>query len=150
MEYSRFYALFKLLPKEFDPDEMKSVLVGDASGGRTTSLRELTREEYRSLCERMDELVGQRKMLRKQRSVVLRKMTAMGIDTSDWANVDRFCTQPRIAGKAFRYLDYTELCALARKLNAIDHKRVVHGRPLPTAHVVVMPQDLNTSNQIPS
>ncbi len=148
MDYSRFYALFKLLPKQLDEDELKRVLVSDASVGRTTSLRELTREEYRALCDRLEEQVGQRKMLRKQRSVVLRLMTSLGIDTSDWANVDGFCMKARIAGKPFRYLDYTDLCVLTRKLHAIAHKRPAR---VPTAApVLVMPSNFNTSYQIPS
>lgn len=124
MDYSRFYALFKLLPKYGNDEEQKSQLVLQVSGGRTTSLRELHLHEYNALCNMLDDRVGQRELLRKRRSAVLRQMTAMGIDTSDWGNVDKFCLQPRIAGKAFRYLDIAELSELSRKLHAIEHKRI--------------------------
>ena len=150
MEYSKFYAYFKLLPKTGDEEDIKNELVSSISQGRTTSLRELSRAEYDLLLVKLDQMVWeQRKMLRKQRSVVLRLMTAIGLDTSEWANIDNFCRQPRIAGKFFRFLDYQELVALERKLRAIKSKRPSHSSDQPTANVLVLPQGLNI-NQLPS
>jgi len=78
-------------------------------------------------------------------------MTAIGLDTSEWANIDNFCRQPRIAGKFFRFLDYQELVALERKLRAIKSKRPSHSSDHPTANVLVLPQGLNINlNQLPS
>ena len=152
MEYSKFFAYFKLLPKTGDEEDIKNELVSSISQGRTTSLRELSRAEYDLLLLKLDQMIWeQRKMLRKQRSVVLRLMTAIGLNTSEWANIDNFCRQPRIAGKFFRFLDYEELVALERKLRAIKGKRSAHSSDQPTANVLVLPQGLNiTLNQLPS
>ena len=152
MEYSKFYAYFKLLSKTGDEEDIKNELVSSISQGRTTSLRELSRAEYDLLLLKLDQMVwDHRKMLRKQRSVVLRLMTAIGLDTSEWANIDNFCMQPRIAGKVFRFLDCQELVALERKLRAIKSKRPSHSPDQPTANVLVLPQGLNINlNQLPS
>lgn len=123
MNYSRFYSLFAKLPKYGDDDDQKAQLVSEISQGRTTSLRELSQQEYNSLCRLLEERMGIRDNLRRRRSALLRQMQQMGIKTHDWQVVDQFCLQPRIAGKPFRYLSLTELTALSRKLHAIDHKR---------------------------
>lgn len=123
MNYSRFYALFAKLPKYGDDEEQKAQLVDEISHGRTTSLRELSCQEYNALCRLLEERMGIRENLRRRRSAVLKQMTAMGIKTSDWQAVDQFCLQPRIAGKPFRYLNLVELNALSRKLHAIERKR---------------------------
>ena len=123
MNYSRFYSLFAKLPKYGDDDDQKAQLVSEISQGRTTSLRELSQQEYNSLCYLLEERMGIRDNLRRRRSALLRQMQQMGIKTHDWQAVDAFCLQPRIAGKPFRYLSLAELTALSRKLHAIDHKR---------------------------
>lgn len=46
----------------------------------------------------------------------------MGIDTSDWARVNDFCRNPRIAGKAFSQISSDELEQLAVKLRSIRRK----------------------------
>ncbi len=149
MNFSRFYAIFRLLPKYGDDEDLKVRLVLDASGGRTTSLRELTAEEYRLLCESIDRRVEQREILRRKRSAVLRQMTDMGIDTRDWAKVDSLCQQPRIAGKPFRYLDIAELGDLSRKLHAIARKRPRGGAPTPKVEVFLLDPEA-TLNRFPS
>ena len=123
MNYSIFYSLFAKLPKYGDDDDQKAQLVSEISHGRTTSLRELSQQEYNSLCSLLEERMGIRDNLRRRRSALLRQMQQMGIKTHDWKAVDAFCLQTRIAGKPFRYLGLTELTALSRKLRAIDKKR---------------------------
>ena len=49
-------------------------------------------------------------------------MQKMGIDTSDWARVNDFCRNPRIAGKAFSQISSDELEQLAVKLRSIRRK----------------------------
>jgi hypothetical protein len=148
MNYSRFYTLFAKLPKYGDDDEQKAQLVDEISHGRTTSLRELTYQEYNALCRLLEERMGIRENLRRRRSAVLKQMTAMGINTSDWQVVDQFCLQPRIAGKAFRYLNMVELNALSRKLHAIEHKRLYqHYQPKVSLQYCQLPFN---SQQLPS
>ena len=101
MNYSRFYSLFAKLPKYGDDDDQKAQLVSEISQGRTTSLRELSQQEYNSLCYLLEERMGIRDNLRRRRSALLRQMQQMGIKTHDWQAVDAFCLQPRIAGKPF-------------------------------------------------
>ena len=60
--------------------------------------------------------------MRQKRSVVLYLMLRLGIDTSDWARVDAYCMDPRIAGKKFRKLTEEELDTVAIKLRLIKRK----------------------------
>lgn len=50
--YARFYVLLNRLPTE-DREELKASLVGQYTGGRTESLREMTDKEYDAMCEAM-------------------------------------------------------------------------------------------------
>lgn len=148
MNYSRFYSLFAKLPKYGDDDDQKAQLVSEISQGRTTSLRELSQQEYNSLCSLLEERMGIRDNLRRRRSALLRQMQQMGIKTHDWQVVDQFCLQPRIAGKAFRYLNMVELNALSRKLHAIEHKRLYqHYQPKVSLQYCQLPFN---SQQLPS
>lgn len=122
--YARFYSLLKKLP-----GADKETLVEQYTNGRTTSLRETTRQEYDRMCRDMeretgyDEFVeGIRRQLRRKRSEVLKLMQQIGIDTTSWNRVNAFCKDARIAGKAFRHISIDELEALAVKLRAIKRK----------------------------
>lgn len=56
-------------------------------------------------------------------------MQQLGIDTTDWNRVDRFCSDTRIAGKAFRHISIDELEALAVKLRTIARKGGLKAHP---------------------
>ena len=125
--YARFYTLLKKMP-----GADKETLVEQYTNGRTSSLRETTRQEYDRMCRDMeretgcDEFVeGIRRQLRRKRSVCLKLMQQLGIDTTDWNRVNAFCEDARIAGKAFRHISIDELEALAVKLRAIKRKKEV-------------------------
>ena len=129
--YARFYTLLKKMP-----GADKETLVSQYTDGRTTSLRETTRQEYDRMCRDMeretgyDEFVeGIRRQLRRRRSEVLKLMQQLGIDTTDWNRVDAFCEDVRIAGKAFRHISIDELEALAVKLRIIERKGGLKARP---------------------
>lgn len=124
--YARFYALLARLPGA-DKEE----LVYRFTDGRTTHLRQMTAEEYDSMCSRMEQLAGYderraqwRQEMKRRRSAALHQMQLLGVDTADWGRVDKFCLQPRIAGKSFRELDGEELEALTRKLRIIRRKKM--------------------------
>ena len=102
--YSRLYAIAKA--KGIDLDEHKEVLVSQFTGGRTTSLRDMTPAEYEEMCECLHRT---------------------------FAAVNRFCMNSRIIGKPFGMLSVEELQALIPKLEAILRKprtvkpqRIVH------------------------
>ena len=97
--YARFYGLLKKLP-----GADKETLVYCTTCGRTTSLREMTSEEYDELCASMEELTGWKVQVKKARSVCLKLMQQAGIDTTDWQRINDFCRHPRIAGKEFARL----------------------------------------------
>ena len=127
--FARFYALFNKLPFNGDREEFKKSIVLQYTWNRTDSLREMTRLEYKTCCEGLEKLAGvderRQKMqeeLKYWRSVCLRLMQKMGIDTSDWARVNDFCRNPRIAGKAFSQISSDELEQLAVKLRSIRRK----------------------------
>lgn len=127
--FSRLYAIARA--KGIDLEEHKEVLVSQFTGGRTTSLREMTPVEYEEMCECLQtgKPVGEstteyREQLRRARSAVLNRMQRLGVDTADrsFAPVNEFCLDPRIAGKPFGMLSIEELERLVPKLEAILRK----------------------------
>lgn len=126
--YHRFYASLNRLPGG-DREDLKEALVSSYTNGRTTSLREMTEAEYKTMCAALEQKVNpdaralyiqERK---RRRSSALHQLQLYGVDTTDWNKVNAFCEQPRIAGKPFRDLDSEELEALTRKMRAIIRKR---------------------------
>lgn len=124
MNYARFYALLKKL-KGAD----KETLVYQFTNGRTVHLRQMTEAEYGTMCREMERVAGydeRREAMRREqkrwRSTCLKLMQQLGIDTSDWARVDDFCRDARIAGKPFARISQPELEALSVKLRSIKRK----------------------------
>ena len=122
--YARFYTLLKKMP-----GAEKELLVSQYTNGRTTHLHETTMQEYNTMCRDMEQVAGYdermsdiRMELRRKRSVCLKLMQQLGIDTTDWTRVDNFCLHPRIAGKPFRQINIEELEVLSVKLRAIKRK----------------------------
>ena len=129
--YARFYALLKQLP-----GADKEILVEQYTGGRTTHLRQMTNKEYELMCSVMAQVAGYetrkealRKELRRKRSICLRLMQQLGIDTTDWTRVDDFCCHPRIAKKPFRKISLDEFDEVIKKLRMIKRKGGL--RPVP-------------------
>lgn len=123
--YARFYALLKQLPHAD-----KDTLVWQYTQGRTKSLKETSEWEYGVMCRDMERVVNndnkvalKQAALRKARSGVLHQLQIYGLDTTDWANVDAFCKNPRIAGKLFRELTITELNEVNKKIRVIIKKQ---------------------------
>lgn len=124
--FARFYKAFNALPYMGDKNELKEHLVRGVTGGRTTSLKEVTKREYEVLCQSIEEnlpkdpakelYIKERKRLR---SACLKQMQKMGIDTTDWGKVDAFCLKPTIRGKRFSDLSNEELRLFNRQLRAI-------------------------------
>lgn len=138
--FARFYASFNKLPYDGDREEFKKSIVMQYTWNRTDSLREMTSKEYDACCTRLKKLSGQgewlqklRQELRRQRSVCLKLMQKLGIDTSDWARVNDFCRHPRIAGKPFARITSEELEQLAVKLRSIQRKGGLKPRNEPEA-----------------
>ena len=118
--FARFYALFNKVPYYGDREEFKRAIVRQYTWNRTESLREMTRDEYNACCDALERLTGQdewrkklREELRFRRSVCLKLMQKIGVDTTDWARVNDFCRHPRIAGKPFAQIDTEGLEQLA-------------------------------------
>lgn len=127
--FARFYASFNKLPYAGDREELKKSIVLQYTWNRTDSLREMTRKEYHACCTTLEKLCGadecreqQREELRRQRSVCLKLLQQLGLDTTDWARVNDFCRHPRIAGKPFARITDEELARLAVKLRSILRK----------------------------
>lgn len=128
--FARFYGILKknyeFATKELG-DEFKEGLVSQFTNGRTTSLRDMTRKEYDRMCVELEVQTNQllravKDEQRKHRSLCLRLMQKLGIDTTDWVRVNAFCEDPRIAGKVFRRLSNEELDQLSVKLRTIERK----------------------------
>lgn len=127
--YAVFWTLFHNLPYEGDKQELKEYLVDRVTSGRTTSLRDTTRAEYKELCDHLAKMLAEIPMrkhriaLSRKRSEALRLMTTYGVDTQDWAKINRFCEDARIAGKPFAKLHFDDLATLSRKLRAMIGKK---------------------------
>ncbi|ETD21437.1 MULTISPECIES: hypothetical protein [Prevotellaceae] len=132
--FARFYGLLRYLSfgDNDQREEFKKSVVSQYTNGRTESLREIRRIEYDALCSALEDLTGMSTRekirqaryaeLKQRRSVCLKLMQRLGVDTTDWARVDDFCMHPRLAGKPFRKIDGEELEALAVKLRTIERK----------------------------
>ena len=145
--YARFYTLLKKMP-----GADKETLVEQYTNGRTTHLRETTQQEYNKMCRDMEQIAGYdermsdiRRELRRKRSVCLKLMQQLDIDTTDWDRVNAFCEDARIAGKAFRHISIDELEELAVKLRAIKRKKEVSPGSSEARGTVVM---LSVNNSI--
>lgn len=122
MNFGRFYSAFRRLKICGDPDDIKRGFVKQYTNGRTDSLKEMSRKEYVSLCVSLEEMNGSRDELKRRRSIVLKLMQELKVDTTDWAQINDFCRHPKIAGKSFRDLSIEELIELSTKLRGIKRK----------------------------
>lgn len=122
MNYSQFYALLKRMPYDGDREDLKEQLVLAASCGRTTSLRQLTHDEYTAMIRDMEQRGMNREELRRKRSACLKLMQQLGVDTTKWSRVNALCLDNRIAGKPFARLSIAELGSLQTKLRAISRR----------------------------
>lgn len=120
--FHRFYALLNRLHTEGGKEDFKETLVSSFTNGRTTSLREMSVKEYETMCSSLEEQTGWKSELKKKRSLCLKLIQQLGVDTSDWARVDNFCQHPRLAGKPFRKISVEGLQDLAVKLRIIKQK----------------------------
>ena len=120
--FARFYAAFNQLLCAGDREDMKRDFIRQWTGDRTDSLREMTMDEYKACCEDLERLTGRKDEQKVKRSLCLKLMQKLGIDTTDWTRVNSFCQDQRIAGKVFARLSNGELEALADKLRAIQRK----------------------------
>ncbi len=134
--FARFYQAFNRMPYSGDREDLKKQIVRQYTWNRTDSLREMSMKEYLDCCAGLEKLTGQnpeeekrnamkalyREGLRRHRSQALYWMQKIGVDTTDWDCINRFCESPRIAGKPFREFNTDELVVLVRKLRLIDRK----------------------------
>lgn len=126
--YSRFYGLLKKLSI---PTDERVGLIRQFTKGRTLSLREMSEVEYKTMCDALEDTLSgkvNRELeymnLKKKRSAVLHQMQKMGINTADWEVVNKYCQEPRIAGKVFRDLKAEDLDTLLIKLIMIHRKEI--------------------------
>lgn len=120
--FGRFYSAFHKLTIHGEPEEAKRQFVLQYTAGRTDSLREMTWKEYGDMCNGVESMSGTRDELKRRRSIVLKLMQELEVDTTDWAQINDFCRHPRIAGKPFGQLSIEELVELATKLRSIKRK----------------------------
>ena len=127
--FARFYTLLNRMPYVGDKEDLKRELVLQGTNGRTNSLREVSKKEYAAICEAMERVapVNDRdkfaEQLRKSRSVCLRLMQKIGVDTTSWRVVNDYCKSPKIAGADFRVLSIDDLDRLSLKLRMILKKQ---------------------------
>lgn len=120
--FGRFYSAFHKLTIHGEPADAKRQFVLQYTAGRTDSLKEMTRKEYIDLCIAIEGMNGTRDELKRRRSIALKLIQELEVDTTDWAQINDFCRHPRISGKAFGQLSIKELMELATKLRSIKRK----------------------------
>lgn len=129
--FRRFYGdLSKLRYCDgYEKEVLKKKLVLMYTHNRTNDLKYMHMDEYNEMCDAMEQqtIEGRARNyglseLKRWRSTVLHLIQLDGVDTSDWARVDAFCMNPRIAGKKFCRLDASELEELSIKLRMILKK----------------------------
>lgn len=120
--FGRFYSAFRKLAIHGEVDEVKRQLVLQYTAGRTESLKDMTRKEYTDLCIAIEGMTGGRDELKRRRSIALKLMQELDVNTTDWAQINDFCRHPRIAGKPFGHLTIDELKELATRLRTIKRK----------------------------
>lgn len=122
-DYSRFYALLKKHPMA-DKEE----LVSQYTGGRTTHVSQMKKDEFIALCDMLQygseqEQTARNLALKRARSAALLRIGRLGINTIDnWDGINAFVSSPKIAGKKFYDLSTDELKALTSKLESIIRK----------------------------
>lgn len=128
--FARFYSLLKWMKffNESQREEAKLSFVRQFTNGRTDSLREMTKTEYDIMCSILENTTGytlEKSMaeLRRWRSICLRLMQEIGVDTTDWKAVDNYCRSPKIAGRDFHRLHPFSLERLSLKLRMILKKQ---------------------------
>lgn len=119
--YGRFWRAWNRLSHR-DSEEEKRLMVQNWTNGRTEHLSEMTQGEYDAACKELEAASGYDRELKRRRSICLRLMQGLQIDTSDWQRVNDFCRNPRISGKPFGRLTTAELESLSVKLRAIARK----------------------------
>ena len=147
--YARFYALLRQM--QGDREQIKETLILQFTKGRTTSLREMQKDEYEAMCRAMEAEIEHpglsteefRREQKRLRSAVLHRMQRLGVDTSDWDVVDAFCLSNRIARKEFARLSLAELRVMVSKLEAMGRKG--YSRPRRTMLPVIV-----KTTQLPS
>jgi len=127
INYAQFYALLKRMPYVGDKEDLKRELVYQGTNGRTESLKEVTKNEYSQILSIMKKACPNdkpwREELRRRRSVCLKLMQKIGVDTTDWSAVNRYSKSKKIAGKEFRYLSCDELNDMSIRLRMILKKQ---------------------------
>lgn len=147
-KYSRFFGLLAKLPVH--NEQMKEEFVSVFTEERTSSLKEMTSAEYDKMCDALEASLNSKSQLRGFRSKALIAMQRLGIDTTDWARINAFCQDKRIANKAFYHLSEPELVTLIAKLRSIASngglkplqekpKPTPTSIPTPTQHIVYVP-----------
>lgn len=126
--FARFYSILKRVPKIGDNEYLKKEMVSVATGGRTESLKEITRKEYDDLCNILEKRFPEKRNIyveqrRKKRSSCLKLLQKIGVDTTSWPAINDYCKSPKIAGKVFAELDIEELQQLSKKLRMILKKK---------------------------
>lgn len=122
-DYSRFYALLKKHPMA-DKEE----LVSQYTGGRTTHVSQMKKDEFIALCDMLQygseqEQTARNLAMKRARSAALLRIGRLGINTIDnWEGINAFVSSPKIAGKKFYDLSTDELKALTSKLESIIRK----------------------------
>lgn len=128
--FKRLFGVLNKLQGIYDRDATIADLVWQYSNHRTTELKEIGWQEYVKMCSELEAKLTNTSDLKRQRSVCLKLMQVLGIDTTDWQRINAFCQDKRISGKPFYPLTIDELKQVQRKLWAIERNGGLKERSL--------------------
>lgn len=126
-KHGKFYKLLASLP-----DVNKEDLVWQYSNMVTISLQELYANNivaYNHMIADLENLVkNNQDYIKKLRSGVLHRMQKLGVNTTNWQDVNLFLNDKRIAGKLLYELSCDELNSLIMKLESMLAKQIIKSR----------------------
>jgi hypothetical protein len=111
-----------LLGQQGIDDETRHEMIYRFTGGRTTSIRDLSTKELEQFCNRLQEKTADREILmRQKRSVVLTLATRTGIKEPDsWTNFNRWMLNSSKYKKALTEYDFEELDELTAQFRGLE------------------------------
>lgn len=122
---SKIIIRFNAMLRELFPNNHAEAKAGILDGHGAASTLGLTEAQLLEIVEWLETERAKRKAepsraVRQARSKCLGLLTDIGVNTSDWAKVNKYLEQPRICnGRRLYDLDEAELEALRKKLFAI-------------------------------
>ena len=116
--------LMTLLGKAGIKEDLKRQMLFNLTGGRTTSVRELSQKELDIICNNLSHTTNQAEnelLMRNKRSIVLKLATSTGIKEPDsWTKFNGWMLKFSVLKKELHAYNLDELDQLTRQFRALE------------------------------